>query len=220
MINEKIAIALIVLAMGYRPANAEVLYDNGSLKGQSATNIGFGVLVANYATSDSFELKGAGTIDGFSFGSWSPYANSVSIVGWELGNNYFSNSVASGFASSSSISNKSLGVNSGFALNETTVSFAPIDVGPGTYYLTLLGARNDQGGTVFWDVSSGQSSSKNSDAGIVASHSFQILSSVPEPSLLALLLAGMSLLLCQAYDSRHCGRGIVNNVRYGWLPSM
>ncbi|TAH10651.1 MAG: PEP-CTERM sorting domain-containing protein [Curvibacter sp.] len=189
----------IASALTFAISSQAAVYDNGGLVGTSATNIGFGVLVPSYATSDSFELATASTFDTAYFGSWVPYANKVEFLSWSIGTSFFDNSIASGIAVP--VTNRSLGFNGVFALNETSFSFAPVNLAAGTYYLTLRDARNDAGGTVFWDVTKGASLSRNSDQGTIDSHSFKLVSSVPEPGSLLMLAGGLAL-FCGVFGRR------------------
>ena len=70
------------------------LYSNGLVDGTET----FTQIDNNVATSDSFTLAGASTLDTVTFGAWVSSGNTLSTVQWAIGTTPFSSNIDSGTA--------------------------------------------------------------------------------------------------------------------------
>ncbi len=184
------------------PAEAQVLYENGPINGETdAWTINFGFLI-----SDSFTIStGASTVTGISFGAWltpGDVLESAQVVlssqPLDFGTVYFNGVV--NFTQSGCFLN-----NYSYDICTEMGSFTPTSLGNGTYWLTLQNAVDAGGDPVYWDENSGvgchspgcpSQATNDSLGGTLPSESFTILGtssgtgSVPEPGSLLLFGAG------------------------------
>jgi PEP-CTERM motif len=164
------------------------------------------------SVSDSFTVASGATAYVVNFGAWLNPGDSVSAVKWSIGTTPFGADTGTGTvtASSGMLFNNLYGYDIdkvSFSLADGT-TLTPLNLAPGTYYLTLQDAASAGLGVVYWDENDGANSTAayvNSigqltstdgqgcaDTGSgsgTCSESFDI--STPEPSTLALLCSGI-----------------------------
>lgn len=195
-----LAIACLLIGNAL-PAWADILYENGPINGETdAWTINFGFLV-----SDSFTIStGNSTVSGLSFGAWLfpgdvLESSEVILSQYEAGGGtvYFDGDV--NFTQSNCFLN-----NYSYDVCTETGSFTPVNLGNGTYWLTLESAVVNNGDPVYWDENNGvgchspgcPSDAGNGGIGTLPSESFSILGTpgtgtVPEPSALLLFASGV-----------------------------
>jgi hypothetical protein len=188
-----LTIACLVLAVS--PAMADTLYSNGPINGTvDAWTINFG-----FAVSDSFGLAADPKVRNLHMGVWllpgdSLASPSVTSVQMDIGTTAFGTDIFSGLIFASGQTN--LFVN-GFGLQVAIVdfTFADINIGAGTYWLTLSNATVPSGNPVYWDENSGPSSAFENTLGSIPSESFTLTggsdTTTPEPSSILLFASGI-----------------------------
>ena len=179
------------------------LYDNGPTNGTvDAWTINFG-----FAVSDSFTLGSGGQVNGLNFAAWLfpgdvLQSAEVSITSSEFGGTTYFDGVVN-FTQSGCTTNQL-----GFSLCNESASFAPVNLGAGTYWLNLQNANVNTGDPVYWDENSGPSLASESSVGTIPSESFTVLGQSstctgcgcwnnpdcvgPEPGSLTLSLSGLT----------------------------
>ena len=170
--KSKIAAAsLLVLCLPAVPALAQDdIYDNGPTNGQSwAWEFNLGQV-----TSDTFVVGGGGaSIDGFSFFAWLvPWAGEisaeVSITSSEFGGTtYFDENL--NFTSSNCFMNQD-----DWQVCTETVSFSPVNLNSGTYWLNLQNGLYGGDSPMFWDENDGPSRASQNSVGTIPSESFTL----------------------------------------------
>jgi hypothetical protein len=216
---KKAALAVLFLsfaiAIAAVPAFADsVLYNNTTA--YSGTGVAYGIFGGN-ETTDSFTLASSATVTSVSFDFWAPVPTAVpsstpasielTNINWSIGTSAFGASWSgTGVAPTSYTYLDTVNDNGGqpyfyYQVYSVSLSIPDIDLGPGTYWLTLDNAVSDAPYD-YWEVSKGASSAYfNSTGDSIPSETFEILgpgSSVPEggPGLLYLMMAGALCLGC------------------------
>jgi len=132
--------------------------------GATSANVDAWTINYGYAVSNSFELGGNSQLWTGGIISWQfPYyfsgAGNMYDVGWQIGTCPFCNNVSSGY--SPIFAQVNFGYNGyGYSIAADYWSFGGVNVGPGTYYLTLdnaYGGSSYYGGAypVYWDQNAG-----------------------------------------------------------------
>jgi PEP-CTERM motif len=197
----KVFAALLCLTILVLPAAAANVYDNGPVNGQvDAWLINFGFDVA-----DSFVVPNNNQllINGIDFWAWLFPGDSIASVQVQFGTMPFSNEFFDGFVS---LTQSDCFLNSyGYNVCMESGSFAPVNLSPGNYWLTLQNA-NALGDPVYWDENSGvgcqsqgcPSQATNGAIGTIPSEAFTLTgstatttgSTTPEPGSLVLFASG------------------------------
>ena len=152
------------------------------------------------AVSDSFQSNVSINMNGFTFGDWVPAGNTPLTVDWSIGTSPFENQLGSGIGAISAtllcssgqpFNGGICGDGLGYDVYSATVNTGTIGLTSGTYWLTLTGATDNQGGLDGWDINSGPSTAYHSRLGQVPSEWFTINGSTPEPSSIMLFGSGI-----------------------------
>jgi hypothetical protein len=155
-----------------------------------------------FAVTDSFTLVGNATLTGVDFAVWVYPTDTPRSVDWELGNSAFGGNI--GVGTDSNVGVTTLGLNEyGFELDEVSLSLPAIQLGAGTYWLTLQNASVGNPDPVWWDENSGSdctspgcpSQAYSNEVGSIPSESFDIRgnynSTTPEPGSVILFSSGV-----------------------------
>lgn len=198
---QRASLLLLALCWAAAPAVGQNdLYDNGPTNG---TTFAWSI-TQGFATSDSFSLSSASTINGLNFVAWLTPGDvlesaEVSITSSEFGGTTF-------FDQSVNFSQSGCALNSqGYSICTESGTFSGANLNAGIYWLNLQNATMSSGGPIYWDQNSGPSSASNSEVGTVPSESFTLLGSAdtgtttttgttgtaPEPSSILLLGSGI-----------------------------
>jgi len=199
------SVVLLILALA-ACASAQVLYDNGPING----NVALWAIANGFIVSDTFDLSGASTVTGFSFGVWNEDHYPMTGVEWSLTSAENGGTVyGSGIAQSSggpggTLLSQYLSTNNfGYEIDEITVSGLGVNFGSGgTYWLNLQNAEGSEGDYYFWDENSGVGCKSNgcpslaseNEVGTIPSEAFTINGSggtTPEPGSLVLMGSGV-----------------------------
>jgi hypothetical protein len=215
-----IAVSTIALA-----ANADVtLYSDGAPSGAySAWTINYG-----FQVQDSFNLSSASTLTGVTFGSWLSTGDTASAVDWAIvtteGTQTLACAGCSGTATLTPDGSFSVTGFSGFSGVDQSFSLPDLSLSAGTYWLELQNLVTNDGDPGYWDMNGGPSSvwenSFNDQTGSncsqgngpgTCSNSFTIVgttgaAATPEPSSLALLGSGLTLLAAEIRRRRSATR--------------
>lgn len=144
---------LALLAVAVVPASAD-LYTNGPVNGTENASI----IDGGYAVGNSFVLTSASTVIGVDFGAWTITGDSVTSVQWSIGTTPGDGSLGGGVANTtdSFLFNNGLG----FDIASDSFSTGSVNLGAGTYYLTLQNATTvvQSNEDVAWDLNNGPSS--------------------------------------------------------------
>ncbi|MGC2110305.1 MAG: PEP-CTERM sorting domain-containing protein [Candidatus Korobacteraceae bacterium] len=199
----KVFVGLLCLAMLAIPAVAANVYDNGPVNGQvDAWTINFG-----FELADSFVVPSNNQlpINGIDFWVWLIPGDSITNVQVQLGTMPFSNEFFDGFVS---LTQSGCFANSyGYNVCMESGSFAPVNLSPGNYWLTLQNANVPSGDPVYWDENSGvgcqsqgcPSQATNGAIGTIPSEAFTLSGSstttttgtTPEPGSILLFGSGV-----------------------------
>jgi hypothetical protein len=198
MFKMKTLLAMVVASAFAGSVNADVLYSNGSIDGN--TN-GFQIS-SGYVVADTFSLSTAAQLAYVTFDSWDAYTKDVTAVDWTIFSAAGTSAtgptgtvIASGVQSQIVLSTTLVSTNSqGFVVEANTFALPSLNLAAGTYWLELANASTVSTADVYWDVNSTGTSAAWSNAGAAGavSNSFQV-SSVPLPGavwLFATALAG------------------------------
>ncbi len=186
------SLAVLFLMLAATTAAAQVLYDDGPINGTTdAWTINFGLLV-----SDSFTLLNSSTVTGFNFGVWESPGDTLTSVDWSVNAEENAGTLfGSGTAKGANLTDQFISVNQyGYDIDKITVTGLNVNLGAGTYWLTLQNATVPSGDLVFWDENSGidcrssgcPSKASENSLGTLPAESFDINGSVnggtvPEP---------------------------------------
>lgn len=187
------------MILGASAANATVIYSNGPING---TLLGYPINFGS-AVSDSFTVSTADVLrSADDVGIWNDPGDKLLQVDWSIGSSAFGNDIASGTTSDiehTLLNNCGGGACGGGVLDVYSDAFdlGNISLAPGTYWITLQNAVVSNGDPAAWDDNNGPSNAEqNGDT--IGSESFTLedtaLATVPEPSSLPLLLAGLGLI--------------------------
>jgi hypothetical protein len=183
-----LALACILVAV---PASAGVLYDNtgpGSLttNAWSFYNGGGG----GSSVTDSFTLTTLAQVNGISFDVWTNPGDSLNSYTWSISDSAFGAPIATGDVAGGP--NTQVATAYGYySILQESISIPDVDLTAGTYWLELSNGSDAYDTSVWWDESDGASAAFSSDAGAIASETFQINGTVPEPSSVLLLAPAM-----------------------------
>ena len=213
-------LSLVLLFLAVGPAFADtVLVNDYPINGNNdALTINSG-----YSVSDQFILGSSDTITGVNFGAWLDPGDTFESVTWTISSGDLGTGTVdgSGTASVSLDSSVTPFVGYyGFDVASETFSISDLDLGAGTYFLTLDDAAVNDGDAAYWDMNDVQDVSYDSSTGNNASNcnagqgyntddgsytgncaeAFQILgtsttTSAPEPGTLSLFGGGMLALV-------------------------
>jgi hypothetical protein len=190
----------VLVSLSVHKTFAGTLYTNGAINGTSGA-----LSINNFDTvRDTFVITGPSTVTGVDFGAWTSPGNTLDTVSWEILDPTVTTVYASGTAN---LSGTTLFTNSfNFDVDSESFSINPLDLGSGTYLLGLSGITSVTGGATYWDENGGASTAFTAASplgtgnGTSSSESFQIigtqnnLASAPEPSSLAALVVGGSVM--------------------------
>ena len=173
----------------------DTLYSNGPINGTTdAWTINFG-----FSVSDSFGLAADPKVRNLHMGVWltpgdSLASPSVTSVQMDIGTTAFGIDIFSGVINASGSTD--LGINQfGYDLQQVDFTFADINIGAGTYWLTLSNATVPNGDPVYWDENSGPSSAFENTLCSIPSEAFTLIgdpdTTTPEPSSILLFASGI-----------------------------
>jgi hypothetical protein len=197
----RLSLLALLTSMLVVPAMADsILYNNGAPCPGGC--IDAWTISLPFAVTDNFTLVGNATLTGVDFAVWVFPTDTPRSVDWELGNSAFGANIGVGTASNLEVT--FLGLNEyGFNLDEVSFSLPNINLGAGTYWLTLQNASVGNPDPVYWDENSGSdctspgcpSQAYSNEVGSIPSESFDIRgnynSSTPEPGSVILFSSGV-----------------------------
>ncbi|HEX4156683.1 MAG TPA: PEP-CTERM sorting domain-containing protein [Acidobacteriaceae bacterium] len=208
-------ILTLLIALGASAAAAKAdtsLYSDGPTNGTFAgwtINYGFQV-------EDSFSLSSASTLNSVTFGNWFYTGDTGSSVDWAIVGSEGSQTPVCGACSGTASLSGVFDLNNGFGYDvyDETFSLPSLNLAAGTYWLELQNEVASNGDPAYWDQNGGPSSVWENPLGDVSgsnctvatgqasgscSDAFTIYGTsstgvTPEPSSLALLVSGITLL--------------------------
>jgi hypothetical protein len=197
----KMRLALLAVCLITSSAAAQIdLYDDGPTDGTTdAWTINFG-----FAVSDQFTLSSAAQVNGLQFAAWLFPGDviesiDISITSEEYGGTrYFEGQID--VTQSGCVLNQF-----SFDVCNENLSFSPVSLNAGYYWLNMQNAVVNTGDPVYWDENRGPSWASEGSLGSIPSESFTILGAsttttttgtTPEPGSVMLFGSGAVGLLC------------------------
>ena len=153
---------------------APILYSNGALDGHA----GF-ANITSASISNSATFMTSVALESVTFGAWVPSGEFLIGLNWALSSVAFGSELGGGTVTPVSVyqfTPPELGGN--FDVVLASFALPTIQLGPGTYFLTLSGADTNNGRFGGWDTNSGPSAAFSSTAGPIASNFFQVTGTV------------------------------------------
>jgi len=164
-----LSLLALCLTLAAVPAMAQTdLYDNGPVNGQDlGWTINFG-----FSVSDSFTLGSAATVTGASFWAWLIPGDTLTSVEFQIGANAFGNELLD--QTLSTTATNCFSNQFGYNVCDETATFngGGVNLGAGTYWMTLSNASVPSGDPVYWDLNNGPSQAQENTIGTVPSESF------------------------------------------------
>ena len=195
-----LSLLALCLTLAAVPAMAQTdLYDNGPVNGQDlGWTINFG-----FSVSDSFTLGSAATVTGASFWAWLIPGDTLTSVEFQIGANAFGNELLD--QTLSTTATNCFSNQFGYNVCDETATFngGGVNLGAGTYWMTLSNASVPSGDPVYWDLNNGPSQAQENTIGTVPSESFTMWGgstttsttttsgTTPEPSSIMLFGSGI-----------------------------
>ncbi len=146
------------------------VYDNGPVNGEDlGWTINFG-----FSVSDSFTLGDSATVTNASFWAWLIPGDTLTSVEVQIGAAPFGNELFDqtlNFTSSNCFPNQF-----GYNVCAETATFigGGVNLGAGTYWMTLSNASVPSGDPAYWDMNSGPSQAQENTIGTVPSEAFTL----------------------------------------------
>jgi hypothetical protein len=222
MKKRSLCLPIIFVCLTNIPAMADTLYNN-----VTSTSFTSNLYLINgtgyfdgsptaYTIADSFTLSSTETITGATVGLETLFGDSPQSLGFVISSAPFGGTVyesgAQGLAPTSEGSLFFGNPTTQFSTWDSALSFTPLTLGPGTYYLQLENGSTANGNLMWWDQSNGPSTASYlygsgfGPADLPNSETFTILgssstSATPEPA--SLVLVGSSLLGLAGLTRRH-----------------
>ncbi len=165
-----LSLLALCLNLAAVPAMAQDIYDNGPVNGQDlGWTINFG-----FSLSDSFTVGSPANISGASFWAWLIPGDTLTSVEFQIGAAAFGNELMDqtlNVTAANCFSNQF-----GYNVCDETASFngGGVNLGAGTYWMTLSNASVPSGDPVYWDMNSGPSQAQENTIGTVPSESFSL----------------------------------------------
>lgn len=164
----------VALALACPVWAAPILYSNGSLNG----HVGFANITSS-AVTNSVTFSSSVVLESVTFGAWVPTGEFLIGLNWAFSSSPFGAEFGGGGLTPTSVyqfTPPELGGN--FDVVLASFALPPINLSPGTYFLTLSGADTNNGRFGGWDTNSGPSVAFSSTAGSVPSNFFEITGTV------------------------------------------
>ena len=202
------SLLIICVALVAVPAMAGTAYDNGPVNGTTDA----WAFSGGFALTNSFRCcredtgrypAGFGEITGFSGWFWIAPGDSITGVELSIGTSPFGNDVSDATLGAPTASD-CFSNEYGYQVCDEAWTFAGVQVGAGTYWLTLQNGTTAFGTQPFWDENSGagcmsggcpSTAMLNEGIGTIPSEAFTLTDSgigtTPEPSSIALFGSGV-----------------------------
>lgn len=152
------------------PAAADItLYTNGPING----NINSYEVSSVFVVSDAFTLSAQSDVKSMSFGVWVFLPRDLpATIDWGISAAPFGSDLGSG---TGTLSNVFLFLNNlGADIYRSTFTFPSVDLGAGTYYITLSNGATNRGDPLLWDENDGPSLAFSNRFGQIGSESFTL----------------------------------------------
>ena len=147
-----------VMALSGAAANAAVVFQNPDPISSSTGNVDGWNITNGFAVSDSFTLTSSSTLSSVDFLVWTSSGFDLTAIDWTISSGPGGAGTTFGGALGAPVTEAFQGTNSfGFDLNLDTFSLAGLNLGAGTYWLTLQNGNVIDGVSVYWDQGGGPS---------------------------------------------------------------